>query len=66
MAFFNWQPIETAPLDGSAIWVRCGTKELCMWYSHLLGWMLPPTWWWWSDRPAKVQPDEWMPFPVKP
>ncbi len=62
----DWQPIETAPKDGSkfiSAW-RCGVSD---WQN-----VSPDTYWWiregkWiSDSDGLIEPTHWMPLPDPP
>jgi hypothetical protein len=61
----GWQPIETAPRDGTVVWVFNG-EQACMWWDHVCGL------WLWSEvllsdvDPEPDQPTHWRPLPAPP
>lgn len=63
----EWQPIETAPKDGSKIWAFNYEQGVMEW-TEGDGWAL----WIWSDEllrdvdPDPEQPTHWMPLPAPP
>jgi len=61
----EWQPIETAPRDGTRFWAFQASKEaeqyICWWkedFAHWEGWQTV-----WDDEP---EPTHWMPLPDPP
>lgn len=63
----NWQPIETAPTDGSEVWAFNGEQARMKfvsaeWYAL----------WIWANEviaaaePHPIQPTHWMPLPAPP
>jgi hypothetical protein len=77
----EWQPIETAPKDGTAIWLACEGK-IYLGYGEdderpyrSGGWELKATFRRFDDRPDEicgtwtsrnVEPTHWMPLPDPP
>ena len=68
----EWQPIETAPKDGTRILVSCVYEVEGQ--THSYEWA---DWWGWDDEwegwldfpsqiPAPVPPTHWMPLPAPP
>ena len=58
-----WQPIETAPRDGSEILVAAnGLISLVIWYDGL-GWQLSETGKNAEDADLCFEPTHWMPLP---
>lgn len=63
----KWQPIETAPRDGTEIWAFNGEQARMHWVEGD-GFAL----WIWSDEllsdidPCAEQPTHWMPLPAPP
>ncbi len=57
----NWQPIGSAPRDGSPVWVKDETSK-CGW-----AYFDAPNWVWAGDK-GKVAwfIEEWMPLPEPP
>lgn len=58
----QWQPIETAPKDGTEILV-CNHATLDIWFYHVASWMDGLEWW---NGDARVNPTHWMPLPQPP
>lgn len=65
--FGEWQPIETAPKNGSEVWVYNGEQERMRWIEgdeYAL--------WVYADEllndvdPSPEQPTHWMPLPSPP
>lgn len=59
----EWQPIETAPKDGTEIIVLMGAKDI------RLGWYFAPsstTRGWLDQSSKKIRPTHWMPLPDPP
>lgn len=62
----QWQPIQTAPKDGT-VWAFNGEQGVMAW-SEGDGWAL----WVWADAllsdvdPAPAQPTHWQPLPAPP
>lgn len=67
----NWQPISTAPRDGSELWAFNGEQGRMNWTA---GEMFGDKWalWVWADQllteadPQPDQPTHWMPLPAAP
>lgn len=63
----EWQPIETAPKDGTSVWAFNG-EQAPMCYIAGEGYAL----WIWADQvlsdvdPSPEQPTHWMPLPSPP
>ena len=59
----KWQPIETAPKDGTHILV-CVEKK----YVYLVWWFDNPRGWCWdlTNTPMVGSPSHWMPLPEPP
>jgi Lar family restriction alleviation protein len=63
----EWQPIETAPKDGTEVWAFNGEQARMLW-SEGQEWAL----WVWADQlladadPEPEQPTHWMPLPAAP
>lgn len=56
----EWQPIATAPKDGTTVWGHNGWGGFeCEWNSAYQTWVSPP-------RNAFVTPTHWMPLPPSP
>lgn len=60
----GWQPIETAPLDGTVVLVRFtknrGRMPCAITASNPTGIQ------WWSPLVGAVKPTHWMPLPAPP
>lgn len=61
----EWQPIETAPKDGTDIVVGCGPWHdplygIACWDGALEGWQI-----WFTDKVVDW-PSHWMPLPPSP
>ena len=58
----EWQPIETAPRDGSDVLIWCDTGKICIAHFDYA------TFAWWSDLSTRECPDptHWMPLPAPP
>lgn len=67
----NWQPIETAPKDGTEIWAYNG-EQARMYWAEGHGENFDYALWVWSDDllsdvdPSPDQPTYWMPLPAPP
>jgi len=67
----EWQPIETAPKDGTEIRLYDKTYDICMgsWkymsYDELGG-IYEPNCQWWESHGYKLRPTLWMPLPEPP
>ena len=61
----DWQPIETAPKDGSRIvvWVGRYGAVIARWLRETAG---TPCWWGQVSQGVAVQPTHWMPLPAPP
>lgn len=66
-AAMEWQPIETAPRDGTPLllFARCKTATAPV---ILVGWHIPDAGWIEASftRPVGVVPTHWMPLPTLP
>ena len=63
MKSFEWQPIETAPKDGTAIlavWVKSGTPEELSEEPRILRRV------WFDGLHTYSEPTHWMPLPDRP
>ena len=71
-----WQPIETAPKDGTIfdVWLGDASKSDLDFYCGR-GTQRSPSWHWWNGKfrpagglgmPTFVQPTHWMPLPAAP
>ena len=59
----SWQPIKTAPKDGTEIIVWMGRKDI------RLGWYFAPssnTRGWMDQNSKTIRPTHWMPLPEPP
>ena len=63
----NWQPIETAPKDGTEVWAFNGEQARMVWLEDEFCAL-----WVWGDAlltevdPSPDQPTHWMPLPAAP
>ena len=63
VAAVTWQPIETAPKDGTNILaIETETIKIVFWYSGLKEWGSQQDWF--DD--GKWEPTHWMPLPKPP
>lgn len=63
----NWQPIETAPKDGTRVllWSRGFLPMLGAWLEHTgMAYQKPA--WWSNNVPIIPQPTHWFPIPTPP
>jgi hypothetical protein len=58
----GWQPIETAPKDGTAILVHCNRMTYEAWYSQVWNHFVHAV----TGGTHEVEPTHWMPLPPKP
>lgn len=63
----EWQPIETAPRDGTDILVCCGPDfdpmfGVAAWRNDTDGWFI----WWDTSGKIVTWPEFWMPLPLPP
>jgi hypothetical protein len=67
----EWQPIETAPKDGTSVWVFCGGEQAAMRWLVIDG-TSGLGLWVYSDGllsdvdPEPEEPTHWMPLPKPP
>ena len=65
MAMGEWQPIETAPKDGTRVLVvERGTVSIADWFDGN-GWE-PGACWWATDSGSLRDVTHWMPLPEPP
>lgn len=63
----NWQPIETAPKDGTTVIAFMPSEEPSLAYCAGAGRSRDGgDWWVWTERSYVGRPTHWMPLPAPP
>lgn len=59
----EWQPIETAPTDGTPIWAVQGSRQFVAWWDYHPA---DDVEFWRDEADSEPQPTHWMPLPAPP